>query len=73
MPRRRLPRYVLSTELDGKTVFLQELKRKAMVTTTFHTPHIGMAKFFTKYMADKMRLELSDNIRQYQAEPLHLN
>lgn len=73
MPRPRLPRYVLSTEFDGKTVFLQELKRTAMSTVTFHTPEIGMALFFTKYMADKLRLELSSDTRQYQVEPLHLS
>lgn len=73
MGRPRQPRYVLSTEFDGKRVFLQELKRSAMATVTYHAPDIGMAMFFTKYMADKLRLELSSDTRQYEVEPLHLS
>ena len=75
MGRPRQPRYVLSTEYDGKRMFLCKIQdlRKFGATVTSHTPDIGMAMFFTKYMADKRRQELSSNTRQYEVEPLHLS
>ena len=73
--RPRLPRYVLSTECDGKRMFLCQIQnlRSFGATVTSHTSDIGMAMFFTKYKADKLRMELSSNTREYEVEPLHLN
>lgn len=73
--RPRQPRYVLSTIADGKTMFLSGINRlKAHgAVVTQHTPHIGMAMQFTKYKADNLCFDLSDNLRQYEVEPLHLS
>lgn len=73
--RPRLPRYVLSTSLVGQKMFLSginTLKAHGAVVTQ-HTPHIGMAVQFTKYKADNLCFDLSDNMRQYEVEPLHLS
>ena len=71
--RPRQPRYVLSTEFDGERMFLQEINRTAVTTTTYHVPDIGMALQFTKYKADILRQDLSTQDRQYKVEPLHLS
>lgn len=73
MARPRQPRYVLSTEFDGKRLFLHEVVRHPVCTTTHHTPSVALALHLTKYKADKLRLELSSDTRQYDVEPLHLS
>lgn len=72
MPRPRQPRYVLSTYMDGKRMFLQHVERRPACKTTYHwSLSVGNAMHLTKYMADKLRLELSDPGGEYQAEPLN--
>jgi hypothetical protein len=73
--RKRQPRYILSTEFEGKRMFLSEISKtvSSVAVVTFHTPEFGMAKHFTKYMAEKLRLDLSCERRQYEVEPLRLS
>ncbi|MCW5900457.1 MAG: hypothetical protein KIT10_14425 [Flavobacteriales bacterium] len=73
MARPCKPRYVLSTYFDGKRLFLHEVARHPVCTTTYHTPSVGMAMHLTKYMAEKLRQDLSSDTRQYDVEPLHLS